>query len=69
METIIQNLQNQSWWTIATSVIALFSAIAAISPTPAPGSTWSKVYAVIDFLALNIGKAKDAGVSPPVVPK
>lgn len=61
MDSLIQLVQNQSWFGILTAVIALASAIAAVTPTPQPGSVWSKVYAVIDFLALNIGKAKDKG--------
>ena len=69
MTDILTTLKSQSWWAIASSVVALCSAIAAITPTPAPGSVWAKVYAVVDFLALNILKAKDTGVSPTVAPK
>ena len=64
MTDIITSLQGQSWWGIATSVVALCSAIAAITPTPTPGTVWSKFYAILDFLALNIIKAKDTGVAP-----
>jgi len=67
MTEILSNLQSQNWFGIVTAVIALASAVASISPTPAPGSTWSKVYVVLDFLALNILKAKDTGV-PPTTP-
>lgn len=63
METIL-NLLNTQWLNIVTAVIALASAIAALTPTPAPGSVWAKVYGVIDFLALNIMKAKDKSVAP-----
>lgn len=61
MELLINFVQTQSWFGIVTAVIALASAIAAATPTPAPGTTLAKLYAVIDFLALNIGKAKDKG--------
>jgi hypothetical protein len=57
MIDIIQTLPNQ-WITIATSVIAVASAISAVTPTPKAGSKLAQVYKVIDFLALNIGKAK-----------
>ena len=47
------------WMLVITSVIAAASAIAALTPTPEEGSLLSKVYKVIDWAALNIGKAKD----------
>lgn len=61
MDIVLEFLKTQSWFGIVTAVIALASAIAAVTPTPAPGSTLAKVYSVIDFLALNIGKSKDKG--------
>lgn len=61
MDIVFGFLETQSWFGIVTAVIALASAIAAVTPTPEPGTFLSKVYAVIDFLALNIGKAKDNG--------
>jgi hypothetical protein len=61
MEQLIQILQSQQWFTILTAVVTLASAIAAITPTPAPGTFLAKLYALIDFTALNIGKAKDKG--------
>jgi hypothetical protein len=61
MDTILQFIQTQPWYGVVAAVIALASAIAAITPTPAEGSTLSKLYKVIDLLALNVGKAKDTG--------
>lgn len=61
METLLQLIQNQPWFSIATAVIALASAIAAATPTPKQGSILAKAYSVIDFLALNVGKAKQKG--------
>jgi hypothetical protein len=61
MDILINLISEQSWFGIVTAVIALASAIAAVTPTPAAGTALAKVYAVIDFLALNVGKAKDAG--------
>jgi hypothetical protein len=61
MDIVLEFLKTQSWFGIVTAVIALASAVAAFTPTPEAGSTLAKVYAVIDFLALNIGKAKDKG--------
>ena len=39
-------------------VITVSSAIAAITNTPKSDGWWRKIYYVIDFCALNVGKAK-----------
>lgn len=59
METLIEYIQQYPWFNVVTAAVALASAIAAITPTPKPGTFLAKVYAVIDFVALNIGKAKN----------
>ena len=61
MEQLIQTLQSQQWFTILAAVVTLASAIAAATPTPAPGTFLAKLYTLIDLAALNIGKAKDKG--------
>lgn len=61
MEAILEFIQTNQYFGVVSAVIALASAIAAVTPTPEPGSLLSKVYFVIDFLALNVGKAKDKG--------
>jgi len=61
MDTILQLFQNNPWFGVVTAFIAFASAIAAATPTPRKGSFLSKVYAVIDWSAINIGKAKDKG--------
>lgn len=61
MELLVNFVQTQSWFGIFTAVVALASAIAAATPTPKAGSVLAKAYALIDFLALNFGKAKDKG--------
>lgn len=58
MDIIITQLQAYPWFNVVTAVIALASATAAITPTPAKGTKLAKVYSVIDFLAINVGKAK-----------
>ena len=40
-------------------VIAAAAAIAAIFPAPAEGSKWSLIRKVVDFLAINVGNAKN----------
>jgi len=62
MEIITQFIANQTWFPVVTAVVALASAVAAVTPTPKPTSKLAKVYKVVDFLALNFGKAKDTGV-------
>ena len=44
-----------------TSIVTGASALAALTPTPKDDTFIGKVYKLIDFLALNIGKAKDTG--------
>jgi|TARA_Y100000310_G_C20379503_1_gene667398 hypothetical protein len=44
---------------IITGIVALASAIAALTPTPKDDGWVKKAYKVIDLLALNVGKAKD----------
>ena len=58
MDTIISLIENYPWFGVVTAAIALASAIAAATPTPKKGSIWAKVYAIIDWAALNVGKAK-----------
>ncbi len=58
MDTIIQTLLSNPWFNVVTAIIALASAIAAATPTPKEGSIVAKAYKVVDFLAMNIGKAK-----------
>ncbi len=58
MDTILQLVQDNPWFGVVASVIALASAVAAATPTPKEGTFLSKLYKVIDWAALNIGKAK-----------
>jgi hypothetical protein len=61
MKDIIIYLTNNADNIIAalTAVVAAASAIAAITPTPTDDSIAAKAYKIVDWLALNIGKAKD----------
>ena len=61
MDTILQLFQDNPWFGVVAAAVAFASAITAATPTPKKGSFWSKVYAVIDWAALNIGKSKDKG--------
>jgi len=42
-----------------SAIVAAASAVAALTPTPKDDSLVAKAYKVVDWLALNIGKAKD----------
>jgi len=42
-----------------STVVAAASAVAALTPTPKDDAFAAKAYKVIDWLALNVGKAKD----------
>jgi hypothetical protein len=63
MDIITSFVEGQAWFNWATAVIAAASAFAASTPTPKEGSILAKVYKVIDFLSVNVGKAKDKGDS------
>ena len=61
MDVILQLFQDNPWFSVVAAAIAFASAITAATPTPKKGSFWAKVYGIIDWAALNIGKAKDKG--------
>lgn len=61
MEIIQQFVEGQAWFNWVTAIVAAASAFAASTPTPKEGTVLAKVYKVIDFLSVNIGKAKDKG--------
>ena len=42
-----------------SAIVAAASAIAALTPTPTDDSLVAKAYKIVDWLALNVGKAKD----------
>ena len=63
MDIITSFVEGQAWFNWATAVIAAAIAFAASTPTPKEGSILAKVYKVIDFLSVNVGKAKDKGDS------
>jgi len=44
---------------ILTGIVAVASAIAALTPTPKDDTIVGKIYKVVDLLAINVGKAKD----------
>ena len=46
-------------YAILTTVVAAASAIAALTPTPKDDTVIGKAYKIIDWLALNVMKAKD----------
>lgn len=50
-----------------THPIVAMAGVAALTPTPAPGTIWSKLYRVIDVIALNVLHAKSTGITPVVI--
>ena len=46
---------------IAAKAVALASAVAVVTPTPKDDTVVGKAYKVVDFVALNWGKAKQLG--------
>ena len=60
MSWILEN--KEALISIITAVVAVASAVAALTPTPKDDNIVGKIYKVIDMLALNVGKAKDTSV-------
>jgi hypothetical protein len=44
-----------------TAIVTGASALAALTPTPKDDTFLGKVYKLVDWLALNVGKAKETG--------
>jgi hypothetical protein len=42
----------------AFAIVAVASAVAALTPTPRDDDFWGRAYGVLEILALNIGRAK-----------
>ena len=61
MDVILKLIEDNPWFGVLTAAIALASAITAATPTPKKVTLWSKIYGIIDWAAINIGKAKDKG--------
>lgn len=61
METVIQILTERGWFEYVTATVTIASVIASVTPTPKEGSILAKLYKGIDWLAINVGKAKDKG--------
>ena len=55
------DLDTEDILAILTSIIALASAITAVTGTPDPKTRLGKVYKILEFLALVIYRAKEKG--------
>ncbi len=58
-DMILSFLEGQDWWVWVAAAISAASAFTAATPTPDADSKFAKVYAVIDWVALNVLRAKD----------
>lgn len=45
-------------------VVVAASVVAAVTPTPTPGTVYAKIYKIVDLFAANVFRAKDTGVTP-----
>lgn len=45
-------------------IVVAASVVAALTPTPTPGTVYAKLYKIIDLFAGNFCRAKDTGVTP-----
>lgn len=48
-----------AWIAVIPTIIMIASFIAAITPTPIDDGIMKKVYKIVDWCALNVGRAKD----------
>tara|TARA_R100000900_G_scaffold131257_1_gene107446 strand:+ start:423 stop:677 length:255 start_codon:yes stop_codon:yes gene_type:complete len=58
MDMILEFISDKPWFGLIAAIIAAAAAFCAATPTPKEGTWVSKVYKGVEFLALNIGKAK-----------
>ena len=58
MDMILEFISDKPWFGLIAAIIAAAAAFCAATPTPKKGSWPSKIYGVVELLALNIGKAK-----------
>ena len=63
--SLTETFSDNPYFHVITAVIVLASSICALTKTPDPNTTYGKVYKVIEFLALNIGKAKEVHPNDP----
>ena len=56
---ILNFISDKPWFGLIAAVIAGAAAFCAATPTPEKGSWKAKIYGVVEFLALNIGKAEE----------
>ena len=59
MDMILEFISDKPWFGLVAAVIAAAAAFCAATSTPKPGTWKARIYGVIEFLALNIGKAKE----------
>ena len=55
----VQGIVTNDYVVWATAIVTAASAIAAVTPTPKDDGYVKKAYAILDWLALNVFKAKD----------
>lgn len=48
-----------AWIAVVPTIVLIASFISAITPTPVDDGWMKKVYKVLDWCALNVGRAKD----------
>ena len=62
MDMILEFISDKPWFGLIAAIIAAAAAFCVATPTPKEGTWVSKAYKAVEFLALNIGKAKAKAV-------
>ena len=62
----LQGLLPESWLIYVTAAVAICAAITTILPAPSEGSgkVYRTLYTVLQWIALNLGKARNAQDTP-----
>jgi len=58
-QILLNFLNENTIVSVVTAVVTIFSAISAVTGTPPANTLWGKLYKLVDFLSLNVLKAKD----------
>ena len=58
MDIILNFISDKPWFGLVAAIIAGAAAFCAATPTPKAGTWKSKIYKIVEFLALNFGQAK-----------
>lgn len=63
--SLVDNFSDNPYFHVFAAVVVLASSVCALTKTPDPNTAYGKFYKVVEFLALNVGKAKQVNPKDP----